>query len=155
MDHIFWIEDNLVGGRPGPNLIPWHPSDLADAGIRAILSVNDGELVHADDLIAVGIDYLCTPLSENAPPRQGDIEICKASLPAAFEFVSKNRELGKKTLVHCRQGRDRTGMFMAYYICKRFGASPEDAVKQLKLVRRDALSADGWDEFTLQVLHAC
>ena len=155
MDHIFWVDNNLVGGRPGPNLIPWNPSDLASAGIRSILSVNDGELVHVSDLIAVGIEYLCTPLSENGPPRQGDIDTCVASLPAAYEFVSTNRELGKKTIVHCRQGRDRTGLFIAHYIHKQFGVSPEDAVRQLKEIRHDALAADGWGEFTLHVLRAC
>ncbi len=155
MDHVFWAHDNLVCGRPGPNLIPWNPDVLRDGGIRAVLSVNDGELVHAEDLIAVEIDYLCTPLSEEAPPRRGDIETCLESLPRAFAFVSKNRELGKKTLVHCRQGRDRTGMFLAYYICKQYGVSPEDAIRQLKELRHDALAAEGWDEFTLEVLHAC
>ena len=155
MDHVFWLHDNLVGGRPGPNLTPWNPSDLRDGGIRAVLSVNDGELVHAEDLNALEIDYLCAPLSEDAPPRERDIETCLTSLPKGFDFVSKNRELGRKTLVHCRQGRDRTGMFLAYYICKQFGVSPEDAIRQLKEIRRDALAAKGWDEFTLQILQAC
>lgn len=154
MDHVFWIHDSLVGGRPGPNLIPWKPSDLKDGGIRAILSVNDGELVNVEELNVLGIDYLCAPLSEDAPPREGDIETCLESLPEGFEFVTKNREVGRKTLVHCRQGRDRTGMFLAYYIYKQCGVSPEDAVKQLKEIRCDALAADGWDEFTLQVLRA-
>lgn len=155
MDHVFWVHDGLLCGRPGPNLIPWIPSDLRDGGIRAVLSVNNGELVHAEDLTAVEIDYLCTPLSGDAPPRAGDTETCLASLPKAFDFVSKNRELGKKTLVHCRQGRDRTGMFMAYYIYRQYGVSPEEAIRRLTEVRQDALAADGWYEFTLHVLRAC
>ncbi len=150
MEHIYWIHDGLVGGRPGPNLISWNLSDLKDGGIRAILSVNDGELVHVEDLNVLGIDYLCAPLSENAPPREGDIEICLESLRVGFEFVTKNREMGRKTLVHCRQGRDRTGMFLAYCNYKQFDVSPEHAIKQVKKVRSDALAADGWDRFTLQ-----
>lgn len=155
MDHVFWMHDNLVGGRPGPNLIPWTAGELKDGGILAVLSVNDGALVHIEDLSVLGIDYLCSPLSENAPPREGDVETCLKSLPIGFEFVTKNRELNKKTLIHCRQGRDRTGMFLAYFIHKQFGVSPEDAVTQLKEIRCDALAADGWDDFTLQVLRAC
>jgi len=155
MEHVFWVHDDLVGGRPGPNLIPWNPRDLRDGGIRAVLSVNDGELVHVEDLSVLEIDYLCTPLSGDAPPREGDIEICLSSLPKGYEFVSKNRQLGRKTLVHCRQGRDRTGMFLAYYIFKQFGVSPEDAIAHLKETRHDALAAEGWYEFTLQVLRAC
>jgi len=155
MDQVFWLHDSFVGGRPGPNLVPWNLFDLRDAGIGAILSVNDGELVHADDLSALDIDYLCTPLSENAPPRVGDTETCLASLPKGYEFVLRNRKLGRKTLVHCRQGRDRTGMFLAYYIFKQLGVSPEVAIAQLKEIRSDALAAEGWAEFTLQVLRGC
>lgn len=155
MDHVFWLHDNLVGGRPGPNLIPWNPLALKDGGIDAILSVNYGELVHANELTALGIEYLCAPLSENAPPREGDMEACLASLPKAFEFVARNRELGRRTLVHCRQGRDRTGMFLAYYLHKQFEVSPENAIMQLKGVRHDALAAQGWEEYALQVIRAC
>ena len=155
MDHVFWVHDKLVGGRPGPNLIPWNPVDLMNGGIGAVLSVNDGELVHPEDLSALEIDYLCAPLSENAPPRQGDVETCLANLPKGFEFVLKNRGLGKRTLVHCRQGRDRTGLFLAYYIHRQHGISPDEAIDELKGVRHDALGADGWDEFALRVLRAC
>ena len=155
MDHVFWLHDNFVGGRPGPNLIPWNLLDLRDAGIGAILSVNDGELVHANDLSALDIDYFCSPLSENAPPRLGDMEICLANLPKGYEFVLKNRKLGRRTLVHCRQGRDRTGMFLAYNILRQFRVSPEVAIAQLRETRSDALAAEGWEEFTLQVLRDC
>lgn len=155
MDHIFWLHDNLVGGRPGPNLVPWNPRDLRDGGIGAVLSVNDGELAHPEDLNALEIGYCCAPLSEHAPPREGDLETCLASLPKGLDFVLKNRALGRKTLVHCRQGRDRTGLFLTYYLHKQHGASPEQAIIQLKDVRRDALAAEGWGEFALQVLRAC
>ena len=155
MDQVFWLHDNFVCGRPGPNLVPWNLLDLRNAGIGAILSVNDGELVHSEDLVALDIDYFCAPLSENAPPRDGDMEICLANLPRGYEFVLKNRNLGRKTLVHCRQGRDRTGMFLAYYILKQFRVSPSAAIAQLRDIRSDALAADGWNEFTLQVLGDC
>jgi len=155
MDQVFWLHDNFVGGRPGPNLIPWNLFDLRDAGIGAILSVNDGALVRPDDLSALDINYSCTPLSENAPPRVGDMETCLASLPKGYKFVVKNRDLGRRTLVHCRQGRDRTGMFLAYYVLKQFRVSPEVAIARVKECRSDALAAEGWKEFTLQVLRDC
>ena len=155
MDHVFWLHDNFVGGRPGPNLIPWNLRDLRDAGVGAILSVNDGELVHAADLAALDINYSCTPLTENAPPRAGDFETCLANLPRGYDFVSMNRRQGRKTLVHCRQGRDRTGMFLAYYTLRQFRVSAEMAIAQLKEVRSDALAAEGWDEFALAVLRDC
>ena len=155
MDRVFWLHDDFVGGRPGPNLVPWNLRDLRDGGIGAIMSVNDGDLVHVDELTALGIEYLCAPLSENAPPRDGDVDKCLANLPKGFDFVSRNRSKGLKTLVHCRQGRDRTGLFLAYYICRQSGVSPEIAIMRLKEIRSDALAADGWDAFALQVLRAC
>lgn len=154
MKHLYRLHDTLVFGRPGPNLIPWNPSELRAGGIQAILSVNDGELVHGDDLLAAGIDYVCAPLSDAAPPRQGDLDICLASLSKGFEFVSAHCGQGRKTLVHCRQGRDRTGMFLAYYMHKQFCVSPEEAVTRLQQVRGDALAAEGWKAFTIRVLRA-
>ncbi len=155
MDQIFWLHDDLVGGRPGPNLVPWDLREMRAEGVGAILSVNDGELVHIDELSALEIDYLCAPLSENAPPREGDLDTCLASLPKGFDFVSQRQALGIKTVVHCRQGRDRTGLFLAYYMCKQLEITPENAITRLKEIRCDALAADGWDAFALQVLRAC
>ncbi len=152
--HIFWLSDGHVAGRPGPNLIPWNLNKLQAAGIGAILSVNDGELVHPSDLSALDINYLRAPLAENAPPRKGDVEICLASLPAGYEFVLNNREIGRKTLVHCRQGRDRTGLFLAYYTMKESGVSPEAAIELVRQCRSDILAADGWVDFAIEVLQA-
>jgi hypothetical protein len=44
-------------------------------GIGAILSVNDGECVHTENLSNAGIEYQCVPLSDAAPPRPGDCPI--------------------------------------------------------------------------------
>ena len=154
MEHVYWIHENAVCGRPGPNLVPWDLKALQIGGIRAILSVNDGDLVHEHDLRAAGIEYQCTPLSDDAPPRPEDLAYCLSVLPAAYEFVTSQVALGHKVLVHCRQGRDRTGLFLAYYCFKRFDDSPEEALTRLKQVRPDALAATGWGDFALNVLRA-
>lgn len=154
MEHVYWIHENAVGGRPGPNLIPWDLNALREGGIRAILPVNDGELVHEDELQSAGIEYQCTPLSEDAPPRPGDLAYCLSVLPTAYEFVSTRVALSQRVLVHCRQGRDRTGLFLAYYCLKHFGVSSGDALTRLKHMRPDALSAPGWNDFALEVLRA-
>ncbi len=72
--------------------------------------------------------------------------------PKALDFVYQQREGGAATLVHCRQGKDRTGLFMAYYLCKRRGLEPEAALAQIRSVRPIALIATGWDSFPLEVL---
>ena len=57
MQEIFWVVDKVLGGRPGPNNIPWDARELSEGGVRAILSVNDGEEVDPADLRRHGIDY--------------------------------------------------------------------------------------------------
>jgi len=57
-------------------------------------------------------------------------------------------------LVHCRQGKDRTCLFMAYYLKRRFGITTSAAVDTVRTKRPIAFSAEGWDEFTVDVLNA-
>ena len=62
---------------------------------------------------------------------------------------------GNPVLVHCRHGKDRTGLFMAYFLRRQSGLSSEDAIERVKKVRPIALTAQGWDEFALEVLNSC
>jgi len=149
---VFWVIPNHLGGRPGPNLYPWNERDLHDAGIRTILSVNDGEWVNVEALESLGIAYRCYPLSDTAPPRPGDIEHCQRVLPLAFEFVEAQLSQGRTTIVHCRSGKDRTGLFLSYYLCRAKKLSPLAAIAEIRKIRPIALSAEGWDEFAVQVL---
>jgi protein-tyrosine phosphatase len=152
MRNVFWLRPFIIGGRTGPNRDIWNPKELADGGIGAIVSVNDGELVHPEELAAAGIDYKCVPLSDAAPPHPGDLAICVAALPEALEFVLNSIDEGRSVIVHCRSGKDRTGMFLSYYLCKTEGLPADQAIEQVKLVRPIALTADGWELFTLRVL---
>ena len=117
--------------------------------------MNSGDLVHADDFASLGISHQCTPLSAEAPPHPGDLELCLERLPIAYEFVAGQIEAGKAVLVHCRQGKDRTGLFMAYFLRTSLGVSPVEAVRRVKTVRPIAFSAEGWDVFALEVLQEC
>ena len=56
--------------------------------------------------------------------------------------------------MHCTSGKDRTGIFLSYYLCKTEGLAPVEAIKAVKQVRPIALSAEGWEAFTLRVLDA-
>lgn len=154
MKHVFWLREGKIAGRSGPNLNPWNPSELAAAGIGAILSVNDGELVHAEDLENAGIEYCCIPLSDSAPPRHGDKAICLDALPRAFEYAIDVIRRGKTLLVHCRSGKDRTGMFMGYFLAEVEGLSTLRSIQEVKRVRPIAFSAEGWNDFAIEVLEA-
>jgi len=149
---VFWIIQNKLGGRPGPNLYPWDGSDLYAGGIRAILSVNEADSVDTEALESLGIRHRCCPLSDTAPPLPGDLEHCRDVLPVAFEFVQAQLSEGRPTIVHCRSGKDRTGLFLSYYLCRTSQVSPEEAIAEVRRIRPIALSAQGWHEFALQIL---
>ena len=152
MKHLFWLRPERIAGRAGPTLAPWQPQELADGGIDAILTVNDGRSVYPDDLAAAGIDYACLPMEDNAPPRDGDFERCLAVLPAAYEFVTGQLERDRRVMIHCTAGKDRTGLTMAYYLCRAENYRPRDAIAEVRRVRPEGLSATGYEPFALEVL---
>ena len=155
MQHIFWLRPGKLAGRSGPDLAPWVPAQLAKAGIGAILSVNDARMVHVEDLISAKIDYACIPLSPNAPPREGDLEHCMEALPRALQFVLDAIGQHKTPMIHCRSGKDRTGLLMCYYLCQCEAYSVRDAITEVRRVRPIALSATDYEPFVEQVLGAC
>jgi protein-tyrosine phosphatase len=152
MQHVFWLIPGKLAGRPGPNQEPWNVEELQRGGIGAVLSVNAGILVNPEDFLSRGMRYARIPFSDKAPPMPGDLEICLTALPRAYDFVSAEIQAGKAALVHCRSGKDRTGLLMAYYLMRTTGVSVDDAIRQVRLVRPIALSAEGWDEFAREIL---
>lgn len=155
MKHIFWLIQDQLCGRSGPNHEPWDASELRSAGVGAVLSVNGGDSVYADDFSVAGISHRCIPLAANAPPRDGDLELCLARLPLAYEYALNEIESANSVLVHCRQGKDRTGLFMAYFLRRQLGMSSKDAIDRVKIVRPIAFTAEGWEQFAIDVLDAC
>lgn len=152
MKHLFWLIPDKLAGRPGPDRAPWKLAALREAGIGAVLSVNDGLLCHPEDFQAHGISYACIPLSDNAPPQPGDEEACLRALPAAGAFVREQLANGRITLVHCSSGKDRTGLFLAYHLMRENGMSAAAAIEEVQRVRPIALTAPGWYDFAFEVL---
>lgn len=151
MEHIFWLEKDRVAGRSGPNKHPWSPAALDTFGIRSILSVNHGDECDVDSIDQVGLKYACIPMSRNAPPEPGDLEICLEALPRALTFI---RQSPAPVMIHCRSGKDRTGLVMAYYLMETHGLGVEEAMTRVREVRPIAFSAEGWWLFCQEVLHA-
>lgn len=155
MKHVFWILPSLLCGRSGPNHDPWNPAELLAGGIGAVLSVNQGDLVHPEDFESLGVSYQCTPLSADAPPRPGDLEICLQNLPIGYDFVISHITRGSAVLVHCRHGKDRTGLFMGYFLKRYLDLTTAASIDRVRRERPAAFTATGWDKFAVQVLDAC
>jgi len=119
-----------------------------------VLSVNGGLLCHEEDFAPVGISYACVALSANAPPRPGDEQVCMEVLPRAYAFVHDQVTAGRAVLVHCSSGKDRTGLFLSYFLMRAEGLTPREAIAAVRAVRPIALSAEGWEEFGARVLAA-
>ena len=151
MNHTFWLEPNRIAGRSGPNKDPWNLTEIAEAGIKGILSVNNGEAVHETLIRQLGIDYAHIPLADNAPPREGDADKCLAALPKITSFIDQTLQRGP-VLIHCRSGKDRTGLAMAAYLVRNKGLTAEEAMQRVLDVRPIAFSAEGWMAFSEAVL---
>lgn len=70
-------------------------------GIGAVLSVNDGDLCLDEDFARRGLAYACVPLSDNAPPRDGDLEHCLSRPSEGVAFAEENMGQNIPVLVHC------------------------------------------------------
>ncbi|MGS0677242.1 phosphatase domain-containing protein [Shewanella sp. 0m-4] len=153
MQHLFWLVEGQIAGRSGPNKDPWDLAQLKASGIEAVLSVNNGEECNQDEFVTLGLDYLCVPFSRNIPPQAEDLDYCVEQVPKALAFIRECEAQEKTVLIHCRSGKDRTGLIMAYYLMDN-GAAPLHAVSQVRAVRDIAFSSEGWDQFAFDVLYA-
>lgn len=151
MDKIFWLREGSLAGRTGPNLDYWDVASFKENGFSAILSVNDGDMVHESLIESVGLEYANIPMSSNAPVRAGDKEHCLTNLPKAMLFISKNLKDGP-VLIHCRSGKDRTGMVLAASLIAIEGLDAKTAMNEVFNVRNIAFSAEGWIDFGYDVL---
>ncbi|OUR69249.1 protein phosphatase [Marinomonas sp. 42_23_T18] len=151
MEKVFWLKQGEIAGRSGPNLDAWELTELKEKGIAAILSVNFAEAVDQGAMQEAGILHANIPMSPNAPVHAGDKEICLANLPKAMDFIASNKALGP-ILIHCRSGKDRTGLVMAAYLIQFEGMAAREAMDQVLNVRSIAFSAEGWIPFSLDVL---
>jgi protein-tyrosine phosphatase len=150
--HVFWLLPGRLAGRPGPNRVPWDLRTLRAMGIDAVLSVNDGEGCDRDQFAALGLDYFCVPFPANEPPEPCDDDLCHLVLPAAYEYVRAQHAADRAVLVHCSAGKDRTGLFMSYFLMREYGLDVDTAIAHVRAVRLTALSALGWEELARRVL---
>ncbi len=151
MNKIFWLREGRIAGRAGPNREMWNIEEIKKQGFVAILSVNDGDMVHESLIEHLEMNYAIVSMSPNAPIRKGDKEVCLANLPIALAFISASLSKGP-VLIHCSSGKDRTGLVMAANLMLNEGLSVKAAMDEVLRVRPIAFSAEGWMVFGQEVL---
>ncbi len=144
MDHVYWVIDGLLAGRPGPVLQPWAPAELYAGGLRTVISLAAEETI--EDLTSYGL----THYRASFPP----VTLFSQSMRKAFiyqalpiwAYIDEQLSGGKPTLVHCHAGQDRTGAILAGYLVTYRGEEPGLALRRLRQVKPTALSAEGFEE---------
>lgn len=152
MHDLFWLVPGRLAGRAGPDRLPWKLEALRDAGVGAVLSVNDGRACDPEDFRALGLTYACVPLPSHAPPWTGDDRKCLSALPLAYAFIEEQAGLDRATMVHCSSGKDRTGMLLAYYLIRARSLTVDAAMREVRRIRPIAFTATGWEALAEDVL---
>jgi protein-tyrosine phosphatase len=148
---VFWLIPDSVGGRPGPQWAPWSVAELRAAGFNAIVNLSE-QPSDVAAFEACGIESSWVPLPGDIPPTAASHAHFVEALPRALAFVGAQMSGGRRVLIHCHGGRDRTGMLLAALVAKQEGLSAAAAIARVREVRPDAITADGWEAFALQVI---
>jgi len=151
MKSVFWLIRDAIGGRPGPQWEPWSVTELRAAGFDAVINLSE----HPSDFeafAAAGLEASWVPLPTDIPPTNESEERCVEALPRAYAFVAAQMAQGRRVLVHCHGGRDRTGMLLAILVAKREGYAAPAAIQRVREVRPLAITAPGWEALALRVI---
>jgi protein-tyrosine phosphatase len=151
MKRVFWLIPDLLAGRPGPRFFSWKPAELRAGGFDAVLNLSEYEPETAA-LEAAGLRSYWVPLPMDYPPSGESEQQCIEALPRALDHMNRELAAGRRTLVHCFAGRDRTGMLLALFLARRDGLAAADAIARVRKVRPEAISAPGWEEMALRVI---
>ncbi len=107
---------------------PRHLRAAAQRGVRTVINLR-GEEAHGaywlerEACARLGLDLVTLRLRSRAAPSRDDIAALRAAIAA----------IDGPTLVHCKSGSDRTGLFCALYLILRKGVPVAEARRQLSL----------------------
>lgn len=130
---------------------PWEVRELRDAGFDAVINLSE----HPSDdaaFAAAGLEASWVPLPTDIPPTKKAEEQFIAELPRAYDFVAAQMAQGRRVLVHCHAGKDRTGILLALVVAKQDGVSARAAIECVRTVRPLAITAPGWEALALEVI---
>lgn len=151
MQHVFWLIPDRLAGRTGPVKAPWRAEELRAAGFDLVLNLSE---TSPDEtaLRAAGLASHWEPLPTDVPATARAEAACVDAVPRALAVVLRELSAGRRVMVHCYAGQDRTGLLLAAYLVRERGLAPAAAIARVRTVRELAITAPGWEEMALRVL---
>jgi protein-tyrosine phosphatase len=143
MDHIYWLLDGTLAGRPGPVQAPWDLEVLRAAGLRVIVSLNTEP--DPTEVIAAGLRHYSLPIPPILPLTEALQDMVLHRLEEVLAIIHAEVSDGQPTLVHCHAGKDRTGLALSAYLVRFHGLDVEEAISRVRAVQPIAMSAPGYE----------
>lgn len=119
-------------GRPTVKQMP----ELLDAGIDVIVNLLPG----IDEMMVKWPKlYVHVPMPDGKFVHEGQVNFAVSSIISEVDDH-------KNVLVHCRAGRNRTGLVVCSYLVAR-GMSPDEAIEHFRRVRPNGLANPAFEEY--------
>jgi len=118
-----WLVESKLAGCARPETEA-ELRGLRDAGIRAIISLT-GTPLYPEPVRRLGFDYLHSHIS--GPPST-------FQLSEILDFIEARNAESKPVLIHCAEGKGRTGTVLAAYLVSK-GLSAEQAIDRVRGLR--------------------
>jgi atypical dual specificity phosphatase len=115
-----WVEYRKVAGSAKPETRE-ELEGLKEEGIRAIVSLT-GTPLNPELIRQLGFDFLHSHLS--GPPGTEQLQ-------QIVQFIEKENSNSKPVLVHCSEGKGRTGTVLAAYLVHH-GVGADEAIRLIR-----------------------
>jgi atypical dual specificity phosphatase len=115
-----WLIESRLAGCARPESEA-ELNGLKHEGVKAIVSLT-GTPLYPEPVHRLGFEYLHSHISGAPSPIQ---------LHEIIQFIDEQNTQSKPVLVHCAEGKGRTGTVLAAYLVYK-GRSADDAIKKVR-----------------------
>lgn len=136
MEHVYWVIDRVLGGRPGPSCAPWNLEEFAQQRVGGIVSLCDN--VSKTTLERLQIEHLqidCQLPGETTE----QVAWFKEVIPSVRALLERCRAKETAMVVHCHHGLDRTGVVLACLLIDMDRVSAADAITNVRRSNPESL----------------